>query len=284
MADSNDNIRQIYYKDLCLGTQSPYYEIKPELKSNLRDVRGELIPGDVPYRRIVIKGTTDGTGVGSIGQGNIIKLGYSCRPSLTQFPIFLKYASDTTKEYQIYIGKTGFFESQPDIWMDVNNANPNARMQQTSIVEVTEISVPWFDTNPTDYTVWNLPTDEAKENFNTYESIIEFVQSSKTGYCEVTPKVNAYKYKIKPVGSTSNFSCKSHIVAKVDSEERFIFTVNEKIPTSGCGNCQDHVGASVDELQETASYLVDQNAVCKNYVIFSGENEVFSLNFVSVVM
>ena len=282
MADSNDNIRQIFYKDLVQGTNNPYFQINHVVKNNVRNPLGELYPFPVPYKEITIKGQVEGGSNGSVGQGNIIKFGYSCRPSLIRFPIYLKYASDTSTEYLFYIGNTGLFEVQPDNWMDVNNENEKVRRKQLSLVEIYQISLPWFTDEPFSTDDIGEPTSAAHEYFNEYESIIEFVQSVKTAKSAIEPKLNSYRYKVKPAGSVEHFSCQSHIVAKVDEEERFIFQVKEKIPTSGCGNCQDTVHATADENTETASYWVDDGTICRNFVLFTGNNERFGLKFKTI--
>lgn len=259
------NIKQLFYVDIADRTrwkQKGFDENSIIFEDrDIKDIQGTSCP---QMRYVTIRFNKNVSGQGqSTGKGGVVKIGYSCRPSITRFPIFLTYPNNS-EEYCIYIGKTGLFESQPDTWLDINNENPKAREEQKSIVEVTSISIPWCYPN-------------GISTFNEYESIIDYVESTdKEGSYNIKNKPDPYNHTLKPIGSNKDFSCKQHILAYVDSDERFIFKVKEKRPSSGCGNCQDSIHGEVNN--ETASFYVN-NDICKQHVSFSGTGETFSITF-----
>ena len=260
------NIKQLFYVDIIdkdRWIQKGFDEngIKFEDRE-INDIQGN--PCVMKYAVIRFNKNAQGQSQAS-GKGGVVKIGYICRPSITRFPIFLTYPNNSN-EYCIYIGKTGMFESQTDTWMDVNNEDPKAREEQTSVVEVTSIAIPWAYPDGT-------------TTFNEFESIIDYVESTdREGSYNIKNKPDPYNHYIKPVVTNRDFSCRQHIVAYVDSEDCLVFKVKEKIPSEKCGNCQDGVHGAVNENNETASFYID-NSICRQHVNFSGAGETFSITF-----
>lgn len=261
------NIKQLFYIDIIdtnRWIQKGFDKdgIKFEDRE-IKDIQGTLCT--MKYAIIRFNKNAQGQSQAS-GKGGVVKIGYSCRPSITRFPIFLTYPNDAN-EYCIYIGKTGLFESQTDTWMDVNNEDPKAREEQVSVVEVTSIAIPWAYPN-------GITT------FNEFESIIDYVESTdKEGTYNIKNQPDPYNHSIKPIVTNRDFSCRQHIIAYVDSEDRFIFKVKAKEPSLKCNNCQEGVHATVNANNETAYFYID-DSICKQHIYFSGARETFSVNFI----
>lgn len=277
---TNANIKQIFYADIAENnSKAQAYTVTEVIKENVKDIIGNEYP-KMKYKLISFSPQTEGQ-TDSAGSGGVVKLGYSCRPSISQFPIFITYPGQGTDSpvYDFYIGKTGFFEFQPDSWMDVNSEDQKGRERQQSVIVVGTIAIPWAICETVIVDGEEVEEDRYLSSFNKYESIIDFYESTETkGTYHLTDKPDPYKYSIKPITTSEDFSCAAHIVALVDTEERFIFQVKEKRPSAGCGNCQETIHCSMDAENETAYYSVD-NPICQARVSLSGQDGNFSIFF-----
>ena len=127
------------------------------------EAKKKYAEGDTHYTANGEKKVTYKKITSSILKNNISKFGYCCEPKAIQYPIFLTVVSsknpNQSKEFQI--GKTGMFELQPEVWIDINDYEPE---EQEANVIVTEIKIPW-------------KFNEESENYQGYNFKLDFIYS-----------------------------------------------------------------------------------------------------------
>ena len=57
-----------------------------------------------------------------IPEHSFTKMGYCCEPKGIGYPIYLEFSNNSSQGKRFYVGKTGMFEFQDEVWKDINES------------------------------------------------------------------------------------------------------------------------------------------------------------------
>lgn len=106
----------------------------------------------------------------SLSNGIAIKrIGYVCEPRGIDFPIFVATGTKSPEQGEIYLGKTGMFETMPETFLDINDSDAE---ELDCTPAITEIWVPRYIGN-------NNPSFVAEDEFIKFK--LDYVYSINQG-------------------------------------------------------------------------------------------------------